>query len=82
MQERRKPMLDLLAGIQIARKASEGQFAYDAHSRDGRPQKRRSFRHLLFFRRSRHEDRAQIPPRVARHSNPVSEPATEKGQWS
>jgi hypothetical protein len=75
-------MLDLLAGIQIARKASEGQFADDAHSRDGRPQKRRSFRHLLFFRRSRHEDRAQIPPSVARRTNSLSEPAAEKGRWS
>lgn len=65
-------MLDLLAGMQIARKASEQQFAYGAaHSRDGRPQKRRSpVRHLLFFRRSRHEDRAQTPPSVAAHEGP------------
>jgi hypothetical protein len=76
-------MLDLLAGIQIARKASEGQFAYDANARDGRPQERRSrIRHVTFFRRSRHENRAQTPPRVARHSKPVSEPATERGRWS
>jgi hypothetical protein len=76
-------MLDLLAGIQIARKASEGQFAYDTSVRDRRPRQRRSrIRHVTFFRRSRHEDRAQTPPRVARHSNPVSEPATERGRWS
>ena len=76
-------MLDLLAGIQIARKASEQQFADDAHSRDGRLQKRRSpVRDLVFFRRSRHEDRAQTPPTVARHTNALSEPATEKGRWS
>ncbi len=76
-------MLDLLAGIQIARKASEGQFAYDANARDGRPQERRSrIRHVRFFLRSRPEDRAHTPPRVARQSNRVSEPATEKGRWS
>ena len=77
-------MLDLLAGMQIARKASEQQFAYDAaHPRDGRPQKRRSpVRHLSFFRRSRHEDRAQTPPSVARRTKALSEPATEKARWS
>jgi hypothetical protein len=70
-------MLDLLAGIQIARKATEEQFAFDARSRDDR---RSPVRHLPFFRRSRHEDRAQTAPGAAPRTSALNEPAAEKGR--
>ena len=56
-------MLDLLAGIQIARQATEQQFAYDADVRR-RPNRRTrwsAIRGVTLFRRSRHASREQRP---------------------
>ena len=64
-------MLDLLVGIDIARKASEQQYAGDTHAaRRERLRGRRSpVRRMMLFRRSRDTERGQSPPSVAGRAN-------------
>jgi hypothetical protein len=56
-------MLDLLAGIQIARKATEQQLAYDADVRRRADRRTRwsATRGVTFFRRSRRDGSEQRP---------------------
>lgn len=60
-------MLDLLVGMDIARKRSEEQFAHDAEAdrRASRRETRRPGRRMSFFRRSQPTDRGQSRPGAA-----------------
>ena len=64
-------MLELLVGMDIARKRSEEQFAHDAEAdrrASGRGTRRRS-RRMWLFRRSRTTERGQNRPGVAGRAN-------------
>ena len=65
-------MLDLLAGIQIARKATEQQFAYDAdvRRRAHRRTRRSTIRSLSFLRRPFCTDREQRPASAVGPADP------------
>ena len=64
-------MLELLVGMDIARKRSEEQFAHDAEAdrRASRRRTRQPGRRMWFFRRSRTTDRGPSRPGVAGRAN-------------
>lgn len=64
-------MLDLLAGIQLARRASERQFASDTDipRRPRRTRGRSQLRGVLFLRRSRRVGHEHHPPTAVRRAD-------------
>ena len=66
-------MIDLLAAMQIARRATEEQFSYDEngdHSRERRTRRRSTARVVSLFRRGRQATAAGSPPRASATASP------------